>query len=130
MTAAQEAWDALQTLPDTCARAGRDLVAFRRAALPSGSGGDAEFAALHVQLAALARAVGALPRRVTGLAPDVPWRELERLPALLARPDIRRDRVILDITLTRWLRELERISGAMKARAAYDPDLLALDADD
>lgn len=121
MTAAQEARAALRTLADTCAQASQDLEAFRVRR------GDDEFAVLHARLAAVGRAVGALPRRLTSLEPAVPWREFECLPALLARPDIRRDWRILDVTLASWLRRLGKVAGAINMAVADDPDLLHLD---
>lgn len=127
MTAAQEAYAALTTLAGTCTHAGKELARLRHAERTGEE--NAEFALLHARLGELAHAIGALPPSLTRRVPGIPWRELERLPALLARPDIRCDYKILDITLAKLLLQLGNTAMSLRLIIADDPSILDPDFD-
>ena len=87
----------------------RDTVAaMNRAAMRNAT--DEERVAFHVLqdcLVAIAEAIDTLPADLVRTEPGVPWHELSRLPAMLARPDFQPGAKVIQATLDVRMRDLK-----------------------
>jgi hypothetical protein len=66
------------------------------------------FLLLQGYLLSVARAIGTLPAELIRVEAGLPWRELSRLPGLLARPDFLADAKVIRRTLDMPMRELRK----------------------
>lgn len=120
-TAASEA-DALDAIIDLCPRIQQDLRDFRQGVTPVHMR-EAEFLAFLGHLSQVADAISALPEDITGLASDIPWRELQRLHAVVIRADFRPRLDVLEATLKDTLPELLAAARELADHLNEYPDL-------
>lgn len=120
-TDASEA-DALAAIIDLCPRIQQDLLDFSHGVTPVHMR-QAEFLAFRSHLSQVADAINALPEDITGLASDIPWRELRRLHAVVTRTDFRPRLDVLEATLKDTLPELLAAARDLADHLNEYPDL-------
>lgn len=113
--------DALQAIIASCPRIQKDLHQIRWG-VSSVHRREADFSALRKHLSELTKAIEVLGD-ITGLADDIPWRELQRLGTLCSRADFRADLRTLEATLKDTLPELQSAARELADHLDEYPEL-------